>query len=126
MHDGSTPFFAAASSGHLEVVRYFCSEGACFDRPRHDGASPLYIAALRGHLAVSQHLCIAKADLHRSRGLDGKSPVCAAAAEGHVEVVRLLCEARADKEKTMHDGSNALSLASRIGHTGVVEYLRAS
>ena len=91
--DGCTPLVAAASNGHLEVVRFLCEAGADKDKPMQDGATPLFIAAYQGHLEVVRFLCKAGADKAKQTQ-DGMTPLIIAAHNGHVRVENLLREKR--------------------------------
>lgn len=44
-HDGATPLFVAAFSGHIEIVRLFMDNGASFDTVSECGATPLFVAS---------------------------------------------------------------------------------
>ena len=91
--DGCTPLVAAASNGHLEVVRFLCEAGADKEKPKQDGATPLFIAAYQGHLEVVRFLCKAGADKDKQTQ-DGMTPLIIAAHNGHVKVENFLREKR--------------------------------
>ena len=51
--DKTSLWWAAAFSGHLEVVRLFLEAlGATVDTPNKDGVTPLFMAAQKGHHEV--------------------------------------------------------------------------
>lgn len=50
---GWTPVYAAASKGHLEVVRLLVDQGANIDAATNAGWTPVSAAALNGHLEVA-------------------------------------------------------------------------
>jgi ankyrin repeat protein len=49
----------------------------------------------------------------------------AACQEGHLDIVKLLIEKGADVKAKDNSGSTALMIASKNGHTQIVEFLKA-
>ena len=47
--DGSTPPYAAAESGHLEIVQYLATDDADVNAAHKDGYTPLYVASRNDH-----------------------------------------------------------------------------
>ncbi len=85
--DGSTPIYAAAAAGHLQVVQYLASvldDLMILDWPTlpNDGAAPIHAAAQQGFLEVVKFLVDYTNDPN-ARLHDGTTPIYLAAQKGN-------------------------------------------
>ncbi|CAJ1385904.1 unnamed protein product [Effrenium voratum] len=101
VEDQHTPLHAAASFGHLRVVRYLLEAGVRKDPGNYVGRTPLHLACGGGFPDTVRCLLTARADKDKPDTF-GRTPLVVAAIKGQVEVVRILLEFGADK-------SNAIS-----------------
>jgi ankyrin repeat protein len=96
---GETALIAAASYGHLGIVRALLSAHASVNIAQKYGATPIFCAAAYGHYEIVQELIAHDADTNRPNSSDGNTPVSIATRKGHHDIVRLLLTAdRAAKE----------------------------
>ncbi|KAH7115871.1 ankyrin repeat-containing domain protein [Dendryphion nanum] len=115
--------WAAAASGHKDVVEHLLNVGANIDAACEDWGTPLYEAASDGFTDVVRLLLERGANVNVSGGWH-KRALNAAAFNGHVEIVRELLEhhAEIDPDQDYWYGS-ALGASSRRGHAEVVKIL---
>ena len=123
------PLIAAASHGHVEVVRLLLAAGADINttagvEPNVIYGTALHFAADRGHLAVVQALLAAGASKD-ARSVNGaeETPLLCAAGSGHLPVVEALLAAGADVQARTARGASPLFLACQNGHTECVRAL---
>merc|ERR1712216_360363 len=94
--DGQTACHAAASGGHVNIVRFFLE---------HDAPScavpdalqwiPLHLAAAEGHVDLARLLLGASSDLRGTLDLrtkEGSTLMHVSAARGHADLIRMLIE----------------------------------
>ncbi|CAJ1330462.1 unnamed protein product [Effrenium voratum] len=122
VEDQHTPLHAAASFGHLRVVRYLLEAGVRKDPGNYVGRTPLHLACGGGFPDTVRCLLTARADKDKPDTF-GRTPLVVAAIKGQVEVVRILLEFGADKSNA-DSGATALEAASTNGHTAVVQLLK--
>ena len=122
MPDGSTPLFAAAHLGNVEVVRMLASLGADVNRCRHDKASPTYIAAEHGHSQVIKSLALLGANIN-APNKNLATPVYIASQQGWFLAVRMLISLKADPNTRNRDGASPLFIAAAFGHARVIREL---
>jgi uncharacterized protein len=120
---------AAASHGHLEIVKILLREGYTapdqIDRVGFQGFSPFYVACIFGHLNVAKALLSAGANInHVDR--QGSTALMVACKVGKLETVMLLVEAGADVHVRDNEGITAYVNAEIHNHTNVVNYLISS
>ena len=75
---GFTVLYAASQEGHLEVVRYLCSEGADVEAASDAGKTPLFAAVLQDQKAVVKCLVHEYGADVNHRSYNGRTPLFAA------------------------------------------------
>lgn len=125
--DGFRPLHLAAYFGGPEVARLLLAAGADPRRPSANdvAASPLDSAIAARRTDVALLLLAAGADAVSPRR-QGWTPLLAAAENGLPEVVEALLVAGADPRATLHDGRDAVALATARGHTALAGRLEAA
>ena len=89
--NGATPLYAAAYTGHVDVVALLLQEKADVHAARDDGCTPMHAAARNGHIKVVEALVAGGADLSRP-GKRGLTPLCMLVAG--LQRAKLLAEAK--------------------------------
>ena len=119
----STLLDAAATHGHLEMVRELLTRGASVDLQSSLGYTALMGAAVNGHLStlllLLQHS--ANPDL---QNLQGHTALMAAAGKGQEACVQALLRAEANTQLLDKRGRTALQWAEAEGHTAIAELIR--
>ncbi|CAJ1360139.1 unnamed protein product [Effrenium voratum] len=110
---------AAAEEGKLEALKLLLTSGADKEAEDNEGRTPLLRAAATGQTAVVAHL-LREGACARHRDKQGSSGLTLAAEHGHVEVVGVLLLNGTVPEDA---ATEALCVASRLGHLEVVKYL---
>jgi ankyrin repeat protein len=119
-----SPLAAAASDGHIEVVRYLLDEGADMEQWSGRYGTALGGACSEGETQVVALLLARGARTTPSGG--GMSPLMHAAQKGHTDIVELLLahgEGEQLERRTSHQSRTALHLACLNRHAGVVRVL---
>lgn len=120
---GSTAFFAAISSGRVEMVRMLLKAGADpLEHEKHWGATPLHVAAGNGHCDVMDVLSSYYKSVDVRDNL-GRTPLHFAAMGGKSQAVAWLIRRGANVRAQDQGGATALMYASGGGHTSVVQML---
>jgi ankyrin repeat protein len=89
--NGSTPLYAAAYAGHVDVVAVLLQGKADVHAARDDGCTAMHAAARNGHMKVVEALVEGGADLSRP-GKRGLTPLCMLVAGS--QRAKLLAEAK--------------------------------
>jgi uncharacterized protein len=121
-----TPLTAAASRGHVDVVRYLLDEGAQIGLRNPSGTlSALDVACLYGYLGTVSLLLAHGADAGAAKPGCGMTPLMRASGSGHLDIVALLlAHGCGDLDMQATCGLTALHLASSMEeHAGVVRAL---
>lgn len=129
--NGHTALMAAVRSRGLEAVWFLVDRGADVNVQAEESVSSnskdtaLTMAASRGRAGILRALLGRDADIH-ARNAMGYTALMQAACSDYVnaESVRVLLHAGSDITAKGEDGETALSLASKRGHTEIVDLLR--
>ena len=115
----------AASSGHLEIVRYLVDECGCdVVTQGGKGQIPLHNAAQNGHTAVVTCLVEKSASSVECKDRSHRTPLHYACLKGHMEVVHALTSIHHSDPMTRDkDGVTPIHVASGKGHNDVVKFL---
>lgn len=116
---GHTALTAAATAGHLDIVRILLKRGANVAVTNLKDVTALICAVQEGHWEVAECLLAAGASIDQPDG-KGRTALMAAAAEGHLGVMELLLSKGADPKRTDREGLTALSWACLKGHRHAV------
>ncbi|CAM9311578.1 unnamed protein product, partial [Ectocarpus fasciculatus] len=124
-----TPWDAAATQGHAEVMRLLVERGATVTAVDTRGRTALHFAAENGKAATIEYLAETTADLNAT-DTDGRTPLLLAALYGRESAVDALCVAGADISCRVmtnlckwRDTFAALDIASFHGNVPMMETL---
>ena len=121
--EGSTPLWAAAVSGFLDVVKLLIEQYAEVDGRTSKGSTPLRAATFQGHLDIVRCLVESGADVN-ARKYDDKSTLLIGACYcGHLSVAAYLIDKGAIMDLQDKEGNTALHDAARRGHLEIVSQL---
>ena len=120
---GPSALWAAAFSGHTNIVQYLLEYGAEVNWQIEDRGTPLYTAASTNSMEVVRILLQHDADVNLKGGLHIR-PLNIAAYSGYTETVQLLLEhgVEVNPDDDYRYGS-ALGAAARIGNADIVRLL---
>lgn len=117
----------AATTGQLDVLQYFLSNGLTQDFEKEtNGVSPLSLAASAGHLNVVQFLIeyqVSNVGTSEAQTALRTEALTGAIEGGQLEIVKLLCENGASTDMLATKDTTALHTAAAVGSTEIVEYL---
>ena len=114
---------AAATSGHLEVVKELLKRGASVDLQSSFGSTALMRAALYGHLSTLL-LLLQQSSNPDLQDLRGRTALMHAAGKGQEACVQALLRAEANTELLDTNGDTALWHAEAKSHTATAELIR--
>ena len=124
-NEGRTALMLASFNGHMEIVQDLIEKGANINQVDINNRSALMMASSGPFpetvLVLLQH----EADPNLTDLPEHFTALMYAASEGQLEVVKVLLEHNADPLLKDIDGDNAVTFASKNGHTEVAEYLSA-
>lgn len=119
--DINAGLLAAASTGHVPVVRVLLQHEAVVDTRDGDSNTPLILGAAAGHADVTRVLLEYGADVH-AVGEHGLTALLAVSPE-NAGVLQMLLRAGADVNARDRYGGSALHQAALGGHQEAVEVL---
>ena len=114
---------AAASRGHVDVVRGLLGMGVGVEGVDDFGDTALCLASAEGHIHVVNVLLGQGGAGVNVPGGRGRTPLFFACEKGKEDVVRVLLEAGADLETTDMFGATPLTVAQMFRRSGVVKVL---
>jgi ankyrin repeat protein len=124
-HDGITALMRAALDNHADIAKILIDAGADVDAKGFHDRTALIHAAQKGHANVVRLLIDSKADLNAKASDSGWTALMTATSGKYADVVRLLIDAKANISEKGNNGVTALSLASRLRCTDIMEMLKA-
>ncbi|KRT84770.1 Ankyrin repeat-containing protein [Oryctes borbonicus] len=114
--NGNKLLLAAATEGHLDVVKTLLEKGADANVRTKEGYTPLSIAIRRGHIAIAKILL-------KYLGVQNLQDVdqlfFLAVRYGHLNIIHLLLE----NDICMNEGISLLYTAAKEGFLDIVEFL---
>jgi ankyrin repeat protein len=116
--------FAAASTGHPDLVQVLLTAGANIEVATASGITPLGAAAAAGHVEVAQLLLSAGANIAATDAA-GQTPLHSVVHAGNRYMVQLLLQQGADPRRrtALHAGAvTALTVAAGCGDAGTVQH----
>ncbi len=116
-----TPFVAAVSGGHLDIVSYLARNGAAIDYRNDQDDTPLMVAAIYGQTEIVRWL-VAKGAEVNAKGAYEQTPLIYAATFGSADTVRILLEHGA--EMNARDYMLGLSALDRANDPEIIRMLR--
>jgi ankyrin repeat protein len=109
-----TPWHAAASAGHLEVVQLFLDKGAVVDAEDLNGGSALKNAAMRGHLPICELLLRDHAQIDKADDT-GWTALLSSVKNGHFAITQVLLHRGANVDLANNKQQTPLMIAAREG-----------
>ena len=120
--EGCKPLWAAAATGHLDVVKLLIERYANVDGPTLTNSTPLRAAAYNGRLDIVSCLVENGADVN-ARTIFENTPLMMAGYNGHMNVVEFLIEHGANVDLQDAYGNTALHHFTRKGNVAMVNKL---
>lgn len=115
--EGRRPIHEAAFFGHIEMVRFFASNGADINAPVHPfGHTPLFLAVQQSRYDVVQYLIRCGARLNTQDALLGTGLLHIAAGKNDARMAGILIAAGIDVFHENKKGQTARDLAARANH----------
>ncbi len=115
--EGRRPIHEAAFFGHLDMVRFFISNGVAIDAPVHPfGHTALYLAVQQSHYDIVRYLIKSGARLSVADSLMGTGLLHIAAAKNDMKMVGILIAAGVNVFHENRNGMTARDVAARSNH----------
>lgn len=121
--DGTTPLFAAANQGHVEIVKVLVEAGANVNARSLNNATPICFAAAKGFTEIVQIL--AKAGAIVDTTVSGWTPLHFAVSKGHIETVEALLKASASVSLPASNGHTPVAIAIQARNPKMLDCLLA-
>ncbi len=122
--EGCTPLWAAAATGHLDVVELLIERNADVDGRTITNSTPLRAAAYDGRLDIVRCLVENGADVNARNNFEN-TPLMVACYNGHINVVTYLIERNANMDLQDKQGNTVLHYAVKRGHFEIANKLLA-
>ena len=122
--ESCTPLWAAAATGHLDVVKLLIERNANVDGRTLTNSTPLRAAAYVGRLDIVSWLVENGADVNARNNLEN-TPLMVACYNGHMPVVTYLIERGANVDFQDKQGNTVLHWAAKKGHLEIATKLLA-
>lgn len=122
--EGCTPLWAAAATGHLDVVELLIDRSADVDGRTLTNSTPLRAAAYDGRLDIVSCLVENGADVNARNNFEN-TPLMVACYNGHMSVVTYLIKKGADMDLQDKQGNTVLHYAVERGHFEIANELLA-
>jgi len=120
--NGETAVHAAASGGHLEVIKFINNKGAILNVATQKGDTAMHYACKHGYIPLIAFLTEQKLDLNRKNEL-GETPLHVATRQGHVQVVEYLRLYGAEVNVQNNKGCTALHIACQKRNAPIAHIL---
>ena len=118
-----SPLTLAADIGNISILSALIQAKANLEHKSKFGDNSLIIASKNGCFEAVDALLKAGASPNSRDVHQNKSALIICAEKGQLRTAKIIIEARADIEAKSENGDNALTLASRKGHTTLVQLL---
>jgi uncharacterized protein len=118
----STSLMAAATQGHIEVVRYLLARGADVNACNEFGVTALMRSAEKSNMELTKLLLNSGAEVN-ARTKFGETAFMEAAKAGQNDMMQLLLDHGADMFALMRSSMDALIWSAGLGKMHTVEYL---
>ena len=122
--EGCTPLWAAAATGHLDVVKLLIERNADVDGRTLTNSTPLRAAAYDGRLDIVNCLVENGADVNARNNFEN-TPLMVACYNGHMNVVTYLIKRGANMDLQDKQGNTVLHYAVERGHFEIANELLA-
>ena len=130
---GNSPLHIASCNGNLECVKLIFETSTVKIYPDvvsgifkgywYSKQTALHMACESGHKYVVDYLLTRTTCKPDVQDFYGNTPLHVASRKGHIECVKLIVEARVDLNITNKNKQTAIFMASKNGHSDIVEYL---
>lgn len=117
------PIEVAATCGHVEALEYLLEAGADPELCDGDGNPPIFHAIREGHVEIVELLLAAGVDVKRCS--HGWSLLHAAVNSGGLDMVQCMVEGAVaiNLDEPVYAHLSPLSLAAKLGNTGIARFL---
>ena len=124
---GNTYLHLACIMDHTEIVKTLITAGIrSINCENNEGVTPLQAAIKNDNLELVKLLLAAGAQVNQ-RNTSYKTgfitPLMVACINNNLEILKILIKNHADIDKTTTNGTTALIIAQRLGHTEIIDFL---